>query len=139
MKITLVDLTAQAIGAETNGKRAGSMGHLGCLSFFPSKNLGGFGDGGMVVTNDEELAARLRLYRNHGFHPKYFNQVVGGTSNFPLHLQECFAGLGYQPGDLPQSERASLESLALPVHPELSHELIAEIVTTIQDFGASEQ
>ena len=235
----VIEDAAQAIGAETDGKRAGSMGHLGCLSFFPSKNLGGFGDGGMVVTNDEKLAAQLRLYRNHGFHRKYFNQVVGGnfrldalqaavlrvklkhldqwteqrqrnaasyralfehslSSNggrdssgskqpgsfeitlpseessqrhvynqfvirvaqrrdrlqaflqsrgigctvyypLPLHLQECFAGLGYQPGDLPQSERASRESLALPIYPELSNEMIAEVVTAILDFGAREQ
>lgn len=78
----IIEDAAQAIGAEYHGKRAGACGHLGCFSFFPSKNLGGFGDGGMVVTNDAVLADKVRLLRNHGFRPKYYNKVVGG--NFRL-------------------------------------------------------
>jgi dTDP-4-amino-4,6-dideoxygalactose transaminase len=81
--LAVVEDAAQAIGAEyQNGKRAGSMGTLGCFSFFPSKNLGGMGDGGMVVTNDEELAEKLRQLRVHGGKPKYYHKVVGG--NFRL-------------------------------------------------------
>jgi dTDP-4-amino-4,6-dideoxygalactose transaminase len=80
--IAVVEDAAQAIGAEQNGRRAGSIGALGCLSFFPSKNLGAFGDGGMVVSNDAKLADRVRLLRNQGQKPKYFSLEVGG--NFRL-------------------------------------------------------
>lgn len=80
--IAVVEDAAQAIGAEENGRRAGSIGALGCLSFFPSKNLGAFGDGGMVVSNDAALADRVRLLRNQGQKPKYFSLEVGG--NFRL-------------------------------------------------------
>lgn len=78
----VIEDAAQAIGAESKGRRAGSIGHFGCFSFFPSKNLGGFGDGGMVTTNDSALADQIKLLRNHGYRPKYYNKVVGG--NFRL-------------------------------------------------------
>lgn len=78
----VIEDAAQAIGAEYHGKRAGSIGHMGCFSFFPSKNLGGFGDGGMVVTQDPSINDKLLLYRNHGYKPKYYNAVIGG--NFRL-------------------------------------------------------
>jgi dTDP-4-amino-4,6-dideoxygalactose transaminase len=80
--IPIVEDAAQAIGAEWRGRRAGSLGQMGCFSFFPSKNLGGFGDGGMVTTSDPALAERLRILRNHGAKPKYHNKFVGG--NFRL-------------------------------------------------------
>src|SRR5213593_2657860 len=78
----VIEDAAQAIGAELNHKSAGSMGHAGCFSFYPSKNLGGFGDGGMITTNDTGLAARIRLLRNHGFRAKYYSERLGG--NFRL-------------------------------------------------------
>ena len=80
--LVVIEDAAQAIGAEYRGCRAGSMGHMSCFSFYPSKNLGGVGDGGMVTTSDPELDNRLRLFRNHGYRPKYRNAVVGG--NFRL-------------------------------------------------------
>lgn len=84
--IPVIEDAAQAIGARypsKNGlKKAGSMGLMGCFSFFPSKNLGGIGDGGMVVTNDKALADKLIKLRNHGAHPKYYHQMIGG--NFRL-------------------------------------------------------
>ena len=82
-ELVVVEDAAQAIGAEyQDGRRAGSMGNVGCLSFFPSKNLGALGDGGMVVTNDEALADRVRLLRTQGGRPKYYHKAVGG--NFRL-------------------------------------------------------
>ena len=80
--IPIVEDAAQAIGSECHGKRAGSFGAAGCFSFFPSKNLGGFGDGGLITTNDEALAHRLRIIRNQGADPKYYHKVLGG--NFRL-------------------------------------------------------
>jgi len=84
--IPVVEDAAQAIGArypsKTGEKKAGSMGMLGCFSFFPSKNLGGMGDGGMVVTNDADLDEKLKRLRNHGAKPKYCHAMVGG--NFRL-------------------------------------------------------
>jgi len=228
--LRVVEDAAQAIGAEYRRNRAGSVGDLGCLSFFPSKNLGGFGDGGMVVTNDPDLADRVALLRGHGYRPKYYNKVVGGnfrldplqaavlsvklpyldgwtearqrnadryrrlfhdaglaadsvdsggqrddaislpeetgqgrhiynqfvirSSNrdalmahlkqsgigteiyypVPLHLQECFAGLGYGPGDLPHSELAARETLALPIYPELTVEMQESVVEAVRGF-----
>jgi len=78
----IIEDAAQSIGAEYKGRKAGSMGDLGIFSFFPSKNLGGFGDGGMVVTNDEELCEKVKILRVHGSKPKYFHKIVGG--NFRL-------------------------------------------------------
>ena len=76
----VIEDAAQAIGAERGGRRAGSFGHLGCFSFYPTKNLGGFGDGGLVTTADSEMAERLRRLRSHGMHPRYYHEVVGVNS-----------------------------------------------------------
>lgn len=217
-QLIVIEDAAQAIGSEWHGKRAGSIGHFGCFSFFPSKNLGGFGDGGMVTSNDPKLADQLKLLRNHGYRPKYYNKVVGGNFRLdaiqaailrvklkyldqwtaarqrnaqlyrdlfekaetsgvelpaevpnsrhiynqfvirsnqrdalmsflkerkigteiyypvPMHLQECFSYLGHQKGDFPESERAAEETLALPIYPELSEEMLATVVDTIAEF-----
>jgi dTDP-4-amino-4,6-dideoxygalactose transaminase len=223
----VIEDAAQAIGAEREGNRAGSIADFGCFSFFPSKNLGGFGDGGLVTANDPQLAARIKLLRNHGYSPKYYNKVVGGNFRLdalqaailrvklkyldqwtearrhnaaryralfeeagvaieqisaagdgvvlpfevpggrhiynqfviraarrdelmaylkahkigteiyypvPMHLQECFANLGYSEGDFPLSEAAANETLALPIYPELSEEMLVTVVKTIADF-----
>ncbi len=214
----VIEDAAQAIGAEYKGRRAGSIGHLGCFSFFPSKNLGGFGDGGMVTTNDPNLADRVKLLRGHGARPKYHHKLVGGNFRLdalqaavlrvklkyldnwtvarqrnaaryhqlfveanvriglphdagygrhiynqfvirsdqrdalmaflkkqqigtevyypvPMHLQECFAELGYQPGDFPNSEAAALETFAIPVYPELTEAMLASVVGVVNDFS----
>jgi len=80
--IPVIEDAAQAIGARCHGQQAGSFGVAGCFSFFPSKNLGAFGDGGLATTNDASLARDLRILRNHGAEPKYVHAIVGG--NFRL-------------------------------------------------------
>jgi dTDP-4-amino-4,6-dideoxygalactose transaminase len=80
--LVVIEDAAQAIGAEWNGRRAGSIGDYGCFSFFPSKNLGCFGDGGMVTMKDEAKARKAKILRNHGSEPKYYHHYVGG--NFRL-------------------------------------------------------
>ena len=80
--VIVIEDAAQAIGAEMRGRRAGSFGLLTCFSFYPTKNLGAFGDAGMVTTNDAAMAERVRRLRNHGFSSRYYNEVLGG--NFRL-------------------------------------------------------
>jgi dTDP-4-amino-4,6-dideoxygalactose transaminase len=80
--VAVIEDAAQAIGARYRGRCVGSLGELGCFSFFPSKNLGAFGDGGLVTTNDAQLAEKIRLLRGHGMHPKYYHRMIGG--NFRL-------------------------------------------------------
>jgi dTDP-4-amino-4,6-dideoxygalactose transaminase len=80
--LIVIEDAAQAIGAEYKNRRAGSMGGFGCFSFFPSKNLGAFGDGGIVTTNSEKFYDKLRILRVHGSSPKYYHKIIGG--NFRL-------------------------------------------------------
>jgi dTDP-4-amino-4,6-dideoxygalactose transaminase len=199
--------------------KAGSMGRLGCFSFFPTKNLGGFGDAGLVVTDDEAMAERIRVLRVHGSQPKYHHHLIGGNFRLdelqaailsvkfqhlerwtearrrnaerydrlfeemgitehiqlptiqegnrhifhqyvirvpqrdrlreflhskgvgtevyypiPLHLQKCFKYLGYKEGDLPKSEKAAKETLALPIYPGLSQEQQEYVVEQTRNF-----
>ncbi len=229
----VIEDACQAIGADYKGRRAGSIGDIGCFSFFPSKNLGGYGDSGLITCNNAELAEKCSLLRNHGMRPKYHNRLIGGNFRMdaiqaavlrvkfrhledwtetrrqhaglyeklftqheinvklvefdlkpgivlpvetsvgrhiyhlymirtkyrdelssylknhgianeiyypiPLHLQECFKEMGYTPGDYPHSESASKETLALPIYPELTEDMLVRIVGTIAEFfGALE-
>ena len=214
-QLWLIEDAAQAIGAEWEGKRAGSVGDFGCFSFFPSKNLGGAGDGGMITVRNPEFAEKLKLLREHGAKPKYYHSIVGTNSRLdalqaailrvklrhldrwseararnadlydklfegsragrpyrdprarhifnqycirtpkreelrkhladrgigtevyypvPLHLQKCFAALGYKEGDLPHSEAAANETLALPIYPEVGEERIRYVVQCVREF-----
>lgn len=213
----VIEDAAQSISSTYKARKAGSVGHVGCFSFFPSKNLGGAGDGGMVVTNDADLNDRLLVMRSHGSKPKYYHKVIGGNFRLdplqaavllvklphlgawsearrrnaaiydqefagspigtpwicpdtvsifnqyvirvperdklkahldaqqigceiyypvPLHMQECFKNLGYKEGDLPVSERAAREVLALPIYPELSKEQIHLVSSTVLDWAS---
>ena len=80
--LAVVEDAAQAVGASQNGVKCGNFGDCGCFSFYPSKNLGGFGDGGLVTTNDEKVAEKIKILRDHGQSPRYFYKVIGG--NFRL-------------------------------------------------------
>jgi len=225
-KLFVIEDAAQALGAEykptggSEGRRAGQIGDLGCFSFYPTKNLGAFGDAGMVVTDNSSLAEKVRLLRVHGSQPKYFHKQIGinsrldtiqaaillvkfkylekwtadrrrkaeryqllfqdlvfsvkglklptiqyqnrhifhqyvirvperdrlkqflseegiGTDIYypvPLHLQECYSFLKYRRGDLPNSEKAAEEVLALPIYPELTEDQQMAVVDRIKSF-----
>jgi dTDP-4-amino-4,6-dideoxygalactose transaminase len=223
-KLPVIEDAAQAIGATDRGRRAGSMGQQGCFSFYPTKNLGGAGDGGMVVTSDESLATRLRKLRVHGGATEYLHDEIGLNSRLdamqaailrvklkhldewsearrgkaalydellaeaeragrfqrpfvrpearhifhqyvirapgyrdeliqhlsqhgvgnkvyypvPLHLQPCFEYLNHKPGDFPEAEQASLETVALPCFPELTEQqqqYVADVLSTFVIAG----
>ncbi|HVZ39064.1 MAG TPA: DegT/DnrJ/EryC1/StrS family aminotransferase [Candidatus Kapabacteria bacterium] len=239
--VPVIEDAAQAIGVRyRNGKRVGSIGTVGCFSFFPSKNLGAFGDGGLVTTNDTALYERMKIMRVHGGERRYYHSVVGGNFRLdeiqaavlnvklpyldgwsaarranaarynahfkelglndgtpssepgvhgvvlapveryaesgvehhhifnqyviraerrdelrgwltsrsignevyypvPFHLQECFADLGYRPGDFPVAEKAAAEVLALPVYPELTVGQIEYVASSIAEFCRAPQ
>lgn len=220
-EIPVIEDAAQAIGARIpfpeRERGAGTLGSMGCFSFFPSKNLGAIGDAGLVVTDEDALAERLRILRVHGSRPKYTHGRIGGNFRIdaiqaavlrvklahlegwtegrreraayydaklqvaglakpalrwqrehhiynqyvirvpdrrdelaetlareqighaiyypvPLHLQACFAEWGYREGDLPESERAARQTLALPVYPELTQLQQDRVVECIERF-----
>lgn len=216
-RLAVIEDACQAISATYKGKKAGAIGTCGCFSFFPSKNLGGIGDGGMTVTNDENLYKMLIWMRNHGSEPKYYHKFVGGNFRLdpiqaaallvklphldswsekrrqnaayynqkfkgstiqppyispdcgtifnqyvirvprrdelfkhlqasqigceiyypvPMHLQECFAYLGYKAGDFPEAEKAAREVIALPIYPELTNEMKDYVAKTVLEFYA---
>jgi dTDP-4-amino-4,6-dideoxygalactose transaminase len=219
--LPIIEDAAQSIGAEYRGDRAGNLGLMGCFSFYPTKNLGAWGDAGLVTTNDAALADKLRTLRDHGQSPRYHHSVVGlnsrldsvqaailsvklgrldewaagreqnarryaaqfarlgldkqlrlpqvaeGTSNvwnqftirvsggrrdelqkrlneqkigsavyypIPLHLQKCFAPLGYQRGSLPHSEQAADEVLSLPIYPEMTRAEQDCVIAALAEF-----
>ena len=219
--LPVLEDSAQAIGSEYRGLRSGNLGEVAAFSFYPSKNLGGFGDGGMITTHDEELAKRMARIRVHGMEPRYYHHEVGFNSRLdalqaavlrvklrhldnwanarrevagryhelfakhlvddvlvlptelagrhhvynqfvvrvkdgqrdalkealgrqkigseiyypvPLHLQKCFASLGYGVGDFPEAEAASRETLALPMYPELAPAAQEHVVQAIARF-----
>jgi dTDP-4-amino-4,6-dideoxygalactose transaminase len=90
--VRVIEDAAQAIGATHRDRSAGSLGDIGCLSFYPTKNLGGFGDGGMLTTNDADLAARLRLLASHGMSPRYYHREVGINSRLDT-MQAAILGV----------------------------------------------
>ena len=219
--LAVIEDAAQAIGARHNDRPVGSIGNVGCLSFFPSKNLGTLGDAGACLTNDGELAQRIRNLRNHGtsdgvsyphvggnfrldalqaallsvklphidtwtqqrrdhavrygelledlpvgtpfeaehrhhVYNQYTIRIHGGARDalerhlqrfdigcrvyypLPLHLQPCFAGLGYERGSCPHSEEAADEVLSIPVFPELTDQQQDQVIESLREFFISE-
>jgi dTDP-4-amino-4,6-dideoxygalactose transaminase len=219
--VPVIEDAAQSILSTWHGRCSGGLGDIGCFSFYPTKNLGGVGDGGFMTTTRDDLAAKLKLLRVHGMEPRYYHQVVGinsrldsiqaavlrvklphldtwttgrqdnaaryaelfaeydldrhvtvpgdesrgrhvwnqfvvrisggqrdalrthlakcgvGTEIYypvPLHLQKCFAHLGWGVGDLPETEKAALETLALPIYPELQAIEQETVVGRIAEF-----
>jgi dTDP-4-amino-4,6-dideoxygalactose transaminase len=122
--IPVIEDAAQSIGSEYKGRRAGSIGHIGCFSFFPSKNLGCYGDGGMLTTNDGGIAERLRALRVHGGARKYYHQWIGINSRLDT-LQAAVLRIklryldGWSEGRRRNADhyRAHLARLAAPVTP----------------------
>ncbi|MCM3088664.1 DegT/DnrJ/EryC1/StrS family aminotransferase [Bhargavaea ginsengi] len=214
----VVEDAAQAIGSTYKGKQVGELGSAATYSFFPTKNLGAYGDGGMIVTNDKDIAEQSRVIRVHGSKPKYHHHILGYNSRLdeiqaailtvklphlakwsenrrscaayyteklnqvvknhvvtpveveghyhvyhqytirvenrdglqaflreqeiasmiyypiPLHLQPVFQELGYQEGDLPETEKAAKEVLSLPMFPELKREQQDYVINKIKEF-----
>jgi len=213
--LKVIEDACQAHGAEYKGRRVGSIGDVACFSFYPSKNLGAYGDGGMLVSNSEEIAERVRTLRDHGRKEKYEHGVIGYGYRLdalqaailkaklvhlerwnerrrqnaetyrrllaglrlvlpeepsysrsvyhlfvvrcqrrddlftylaskgihagihyplPLHLQPCFASLGYRKGDFTKAEEAAEEVLSLPMYPELTEEQMGQVAEAISEF-----
>jgi len=148
--IPVVEDAAQAIGAESPGGKAGSLGRLGCFSFFPSKNLGGAGDGGMIVTDDGEMAEKLRILRVHGSKPKYHHSVIGINSRLDaLQAAVLHVKLGYLDG-WSEERRANAETyrrlfageglldgtVTLPVIPDGYTHIFNQYVIRVNDRDA---
>lgn len=217
--LAVIEDCAQATGATWAEQKVGSIGQIGCFSFYPTKNLGACGDGGAITTNDPELAAKMRMIRDHGRRSGYYHEALGINSRLdavqaailqiklgylddwnnqrsaiadryaqllapipgittpvsiaggrsvwnqytiraaqnrdqvranlqtkgvntavyyplPLHLQPVYRSLGYQPGQLPEADRAAQEVLSLPMFPELSIEQQDQVVYSLKDcFG----
>ena len=215
-KLKVIEDTAQAFGAEYKGKKAGTMGDCGALSFFPGKNLGAFGDAGMVLTNNKIAKEILKILRNQGNKDKYYHLISGYNNRMdtlqaailkvklkyldawnrkreenanyfnqrlkglkikvpfvpeynthiyhqyalrlntsskkliehlrnegidariyypvPLHLQKCFKYLKYRKGDFPESEKAAVGTLAIPVYPDLTKQELDYIISSIREF-----
>ena len=101
--VSVIEDACQAIGAEYNNRRAGSLGDVGCFSFYPTKNLGAFGDGGMLTTNDDGIAEKLRLLASHGMNPRYYHSTVGINSRLDS-IQAAILNVKFQ--QLPEATEA---------------------------------
>ncbi|MBD3182372.1 aminotransferase class V-fold PLP-dependent enzyme [Candidatus Poribacteria bacterium] len=139
----VIEDAAQAIGAKYKGRMAGSIGHLGCLSFFPTKNLGGYGDGGMVLTNNKELEKKVRMLRVHGSKIKYNHSVVGLNSRLDaIQAAVLLAKLKYidqwnesrrKNADLYNSLLTDLADVVTPFCHEYNYHIYHQYVVGVKD------
>ncbi|WP_323720627.1 DegT/DnrJ/EryC1/StrS family aminotransferase [Acetomicrobium sp.] len=128
--LKVIEDTAQAFGGEYKGRKLGTIGHAGCYSFFPSKTLGAFGDGGLIATNDDEVAEKARMLRVHGSKKKYYNETVGYNSR----LDEIQAAILRV--KLPRIDQANeARRMAAQRYNELLHD-VSGIITPYQDERA---
>jgi hypothetical protein len=142
--VPVIEDAAQAIGARYQGRVTGTFGALGCFSFFPSKNLGAFGDGGLVTTNDAALAQELKLLRNHGAEPKYFHSRIGAfpdgraAGGDPAGQAAASAGLVGRPPPQRRRYRALFAEFDLLDTVELPSRArrLSRISTTSSSFAA---
>ncbi len=125
--IKVIEDAAQAIGASVRGTHVGTFGNVGCFSFFPTKNLGAFGDGGLVITNDDDVADRIRLLRAHGSRERYFHEIAGTNSRLD-EIQAAMLSVRLRGLD------AAIE--ARTVHADAYDELLADAGVTLPDRGA---
>lgn len=150
--IPVIEDAAQAIGASYKSRPAGGMGTLGCFSFFPSKNLGAFGDAGLLTTNDADLAARARLLRVHGMEPKYYHHLVGGNFRMDalqaavLRVKAPHLAAWTEARRLNASryarlfrDRGLLDRIVLPVEPAGSRHIFNQFVIRVPERDALRQ
>jgi dTDP-4-amino-4,6-dideoxygalactose transaminase len=130
-KLPLVEDAAQAVGARYKGRSAGTLGEMAAFSFYPGKNLGACGEGGALVTASDAQAKRAAALREH-----LQSKGVGTALHYPLplHLQKCFADLGYKAGDFPVAEAAARECLSIPMYPELTDPQVEYVAAMIREF-----
>src|SRR5206468_707174 len=128
--LPIIEDAAQAHGARYRGTRVGQFGLLASFSFYPSKNLGAYGEGGALVTNEAAIAQRDRV------RSALQDASVETAVHYPVpvHLQKAYAHLGYKPGNLPATETLCQQCLSLPIYPELPKEKIFTVVSTLLDL-----
>lgn len=131
-RLAIVEDAAQAHGARCRGRRVGTLGIAAGFSFYPTKNLGAFGDASAVVTDDSALAASVRRWRNYGSQEKYRNEVAGVNSRLD-ELQPANAALGLAAGSLPASERLHREVLSLPLWPQITEAQQARVAEALRE------
>ena len=125
--IDVIEDAAQALGAKYDGVGAGAIGRTGCFSFYPTKNLGGFGDGGLITTNDDELAEKIRLFTNHGMKPRYYHSEVGANSRLDAVQAAVLSIKIKQARTMNSKTRNVLSIVSAQISPQCRHRQLAAV------------